>query len=890
MTEPVSRLNAALDGRYRIEREIGEGGMANVYVAEDLKHQRRVALKVLKESLAAVVGADRFLAEIRTTAKLQHPNILPLFDSGEADGHLFYVMPFIEGETLRERLRHAKQLPVDEAVRIASEVAEALDYAHHHGVIHRDIKPANVLLSNGRPLVADFGIALAVSAVSEPRLTETGLSLGTPHYMSPEQATGDWEVDARTDIYSLGAVLYEMLTGDPPYGGPSIRSIVAKILTAEPEPVAAQRGTVPLNVSAAVHKALSKLPADRFANAAEFARALANPAFTFSTTATRIGTAFVDARWKRRAVAAMGLASALGLVAAWGWLRPDPPGSVSYQRIALWAEQPTARGVGQELVLAPDGSAIVFVDTLEGQRRLMVKERGRLAATAVSDAVDPGGPFFSPDGAWIGFWADGALKTVPRSGGANVTVVDSVQRTEPAGAWLADGSIVFVRDDRLWRVDTEGSSASPASEAAIPGLWFLAPLPGSRGVVFSSCQGSCHRPNVQVLDLATGEVTLLFEDAILAFHVETGHLVYVGSDGGVFAAPFDLGSLAVEGPSLRVLEGVATTGPSAALAVTPGGTLLYMAGPQIAPTGLAEAVWIDRDGRVTLVDPSWTFRPAQESGLALSPDGSYLAVSVEEDLRVDVWIKQLPGGPFSRLTFADSSDYRPRWKADGRTVLYVSNGADGCDLMARRADGSSPPDTELSGRNACLGQVSSDGAWLVYRTDRPDGRGDIMAVATDGSGEPRELISTRFHETSPELSPDGAWLAYASDESGRSEVYLQPFPDVAQGRWTVSTAGGSMPLWSRSGDELLYINGAGELVSATFSPGPPPTTTSRTLFSMAIEFSGISNDRAGVRMFDVAPDGRIVALRGAGAARINDPVDIVLAENWLEEIDGRLRD
>ena len=217
MSDPVTRLKAALEGRYRIDGEAGEGGMATVYLAEDLKHERQVAIKVLKPELAAVIGAERFLAEIKTTANLQHPHILPLFDSGEADGFLYFVMPYIEGETLRDRLDREKQLPVDEAVRVATAVANALDYAHDQGVIHRDIKPANILLSRGEPLVADFGIALAVSAAAGGRMTETGLSLGTPHYMSPEQATAEKDITHRSDIYSLGSVLYEMLTGDPPH-------------------------------------------------------------------------------------------------------------------------------------------------------------------------------------------------------------------------------------------------------------------------------------------------------------------------------------------------------------------------------------------------------------------------------------------------------------------------------------------------------------------------------------------------------------------------------------------------------------------------------------------------------------------------------------------------
>ena len=219
MSDPITRLNAALEGRYRIERELGEGGMATVYLADDIKHERKVALKVLKPELAAIVGAERFLTEIKTTANLTHPHILPLHDSGEADSFLFYVMPFVEGETLRDHINREKQLPVDEAVRIATAVANALDHAHRHKVIHRDIKPANILLQDGEPVVADFGIALAVGAAGGTRLTETGLSLGTPHYMSPEQATGDQTVGPATDTYALGCVLYEMLVGEPPYSG-----------------------------------------------------------------------------------------------------------------------------------------------------------------------------------------------------------------------------------------------------------------------------------------------------------------------------------------------------------------------------------------------------------------------------------------------------------------------------------------------------------------------------------------------------------------------------------------------------------------------------------------------------------------------------------------------
>src|SRR5687767_13652534 len=278
--DPLVSLQTALSHRYRVERQIGVGGMATVYLARDLRHDRNVALKLLKPELGAVLGVERFLSEIRVTANLQHPHLLPLFDSGEADGLLFYVMPFVEGETLRGRLDREKQLPVNEAIRITVAVAGALDYAHRHNVVHRDLKPENILLQDGQPVVSDFGIALAVTNAGGTRVTQTGLSLGTPAYMSPEQATGDRLIDARSDIYSLAAVLYEMLTGQPPHTGATAQAIIARVLTDRARSVRATRDTVPENVDAALQRGLAKLPADRFTTPKEFAEALQDPRLT----------------------------------------------------------------------------------------------------------------------------------------------------------------------------------------------------------------------------------------------------------------------------------------------------------------------------------------------------------------------------------------------------------------------------------------------------------------------------------------------------------------------------------------------------------------------------------------------------------------------------------
>jgi serine/threonine-protein kinase len=307
------QLNSALTGRYTIERGIGEGGMATVYLARDVRHNRKVALKVLKPDLGAVVGVERFLSEIEVTANLQHPNLLPLFDSGAEDGLLFYVMPFVEGETLRARLDREKQLPVEETVRLATAVASALDYAHRRGVIHRDLKPENILLHDGQPLVADFGIALAVSNAGGDRVTQTGLSLGTPRYMSPEQATGDRVIDARTDIYSLGAVTYEMLTGEPPHTGASSQAIIARVLTERPRGIRSSRPNVPMHVEATVERALEKLAADRFESAREFADALSGKVII---TSSGMAAATPATTWARRTPLDRALIAALGLAIA----------------------------------------------------------------------------------------------------------------------------------------------------------------------------------------------------------------------------------------------------------------------------------------------------------------------------------------------------------------------------------------------------------------------------------------------------------------------------------------------------------------------------------------------------------------------------------------------
>ncbi len=763
----MSRLAKALADRYAIDRELGRGGMATVYLAHDVKHERKVALKVLRPDLAAVIGAERFLAEIKTTANLQHPHILPLHDSGEVNGTVFYVMPFVEGESLRDRLNREKQLPVADAMRIAREVAAALDYAHRHRVIHRDIKPENILLHDSQALVADFGIALAASSAGGTRMTETGMSLGTPHYMSPEQAMGERDLDGRTDVYALGCVLYEMLTGEPPFTGPTAQAIVAKVMNDVPTPVRRCRRTVPAYIEDAVLTALEKLPADRFASAAELAAALADED---PRPARRVGRARTARRFGP-ATLVWPLALATG-VALWGWLRPRPA-VLDQPPTRLAVVLPNLGGAStalqRQLALTPDGTALLYTAIApDGQNRTMHRALDETEST-VLPGVAPflSGYVVSPDGReFIGSVAGRQRMHRYSITGRSPKVLPvgwtSFSAWDHSGTiWLSDPTEV---DRGIARFDVNEKLTYPFGPET-GGLSVMQILPGDRtALVIRSPMGTSSGA-VLLLDLQSGGTTVLIDLPVVEIRYTAEHLVYVLQDGTMEAVPFDPSSLRIGGTPVTVAQGVALTGSGVAqFAVARNGTVAYM------PEEPRSLVLVDRNG---------SSRPATSENHnfhapMFSPDGRRVSVDFNTADGRDVWLLSVDGGTLTRATF-DRDGHDATWAPGGETLLYTSSPNDTIGTYRTRPGSGESELLFASPQLGYTGYLLPDESGLVTTGNAlaPGSRGDIGIVRNGGRGPIEPLVATRFEEQFPAVSPDGRWLAYASRQSGRDEVFVR---------------------------------------------------------------------------------------------------------------------
>jgi len=890
--DPAPRLQEALKDRFIIEDRIGAGGMATVYRARDLKHDRKVAVKVLRPELAALLGADRFLSEIKVTANLQHPHILPLHDSGEADGFLFYVMPLVEGESLRAKLDREKQLPVSEAVEVARSVASALDYAHRRGVIHRDIKPANILLHDGQPMVADFGIALAISAAAGDRRTEPGLSPGTPHYMSPEQASANRDTSPRSDIYSLGCVLYEMLTGDPPHTGPTSHIILKRILTEEPRSVTDIRKSVPLHVASAVYRALEKLPADRFDCAEAFRGALADESFRHTPptgvqgqTGYAVGTdqpipfRALIRDWRVVAIAAV----AVFCAALWIWGTSSgssgPSGNAGQPIVSV--KTPLGLGLGGysgvRLAISPAGDRIAWLQRDEGGgHRLLTRPLHALVAQEVPGGAHAEAPFFSPDGAWLGFITrDGDLVKWSLTGGQPLTIAYGARLWGPH--WSGTGVIVGkVSGSGIYGVPDVGGEPRLLVEDSY--AEWAEMLPGGGAVVFT--HRSEETSEIRVWDRESGEVRTLVADGTNPHYIEPGYLVYGHDEQTLFAVPFDLESLSVTGDPVPVLESVRVgSGGATQFAVARNGTAFFA--PRLDPERELVELGTDGSERVLPIAPGDLRDPRY------APDGVHLAYRHGGQLHV---FSTLTGSHIPVSGEYDEEVGYPIWSVDGSTITFSGRGpgTDRVDGLRVPADGNAPPEilfTRPFG-NYPQGWLA-DGRLLVRETPtgrRPDF--DLVIYRFEGdSVVETPYLTADWLERAASISPDGNWVAYSSDESGRDEVYARAFSRLAD-KIPISESGGTEPRWSPDGRTLYYREGAA-LMGVDLGPGPGIQVRSKTTL-----FQGSNHFRFPMfAQYDVHPDGnRFLVLRNRGGSGQAEPQEeMVVVVNWFRELEERVR-
>ena len=846
--------------------------MATVYLAEDLKHGRKVAIKVLHPELSAVLGGERFLAEIKVTAGLQHPHILGLIDSGEAEGLLYYVMPYIAGESLRARLARDGQLPVEEAVRLAREVASALDYAHRQGVVHRDIKPENTLLQDGAALVADFGIALAVEQAGGHRMTQTGMSLGTPAYMSPEQAMGERKIGPRSDVYALGAMTYEMLAGEPPFTGHSSQAIVAKVLTEQPPRLRPRRPSVPPAAEAAILTALQKLPADRWGSAKEFAEALGGAHHTPSAATTPLTSAPARprARW-RSAIpwlgwVAAGLAAA---VAAWALRRPSaelPPSRLAILTPGLGGSG--ASSSQRHLTFEPDGQTLVYATMgTDGQLHLVRQRLDQEQPTPIPGATQLSSPVVSPDGRSLvaTHRVRNQVLRLPLSGGSPELVVRTLVTSEDV-AWGPDGSLWISEPSRIGRVMGD-------SLVHIPGrgqhLVQQILADGRTALALRSRVGNAAGAALLV-DLETGRETTLLETPVIAARITRGFLAVVTGGGVLQAMPLDREGRRVAGAAVTLASDVAITGSGVAqFAAAASGTLAY----------IPEEPYL-----LALVDRSGSSRQATAERRnfhhpTFSPDGGRISLDFNSVEGRNVWILGLEDGALTRASF-DRDGHDATWTPDGRFITYIApvSAPDGVTLvlLRKRPGSAEAPDTLLVSRLlAYTGRWLRDGSALVTTTSSlrpadstdPNALTDAAIIRNAGRGPIEPLVSSRFSEWYVGASADGKWIAFVSDQSGRDEVYVR---DLAghQDQVLVSLEGGTEPVWGPDGRELFYREtrtGDPYLVAASIRLTPRLAVTGRKrLFPVGDVVA--TNPHAN---YDLSPDGKTFAVvRRSPAARI----------------------
>ncbi len=898
---------------YQILEKLGEGGMGVVYKAQDVKLNRAVALKFLPQHLSASEqDKARFIQEAQAAAALNHPNICTIYgieeiDNPEGARQMFIAMEFVEGQTLRDKTRavgaiHESPLQMKQAIEIGIQLADGLAAAHEKGIVHRDIKPENIMLQkDGRVRIMDFGLAKLKSA---SRLTKVGSTVGTTGYMSPEQVQGQ-ESDHRSDIFSLGVILYEMFAGQSPFKGVHETAINYEIVNVDPQPISSVKPEVDPSLDAIVLECMEKDVNERSQSAKQVSIDLKRfkressrtrlsrtmPARQFDPTSSRtIGESapekksFKQYLWPGLTglVAAAGIfvvALLLGVGAGWVFLSPSKPFPSGVTRfiLPLKGEASSSEDGFTQFLLSPDGLHLAYIAGRGQNEQLYIRDMDKFEAQALPNTkgLNITELFFSLDSRWIGFFSRGKMMKLSLSGGTPITICDA--GPQGSASWGEGGTIVFMQEwgSHLWMVSSEaGSTPRPLTQLKheegerahlLPSM-----LPGGKAALFTIWTGaSFEEAHIAVVDLSTGEHRVVVRGGSDARFVKTGHIVYARG-ATIMAVPFDLSNLKVAGEPAPTIDNVRLDGAGgySSFSISENGTFVYVAGRiEYVPT------------MMTLFDgPAKSKQiPSKEKSFGnplFSPDGKKLAVIIYGST-YHLGLYDLQRDILTPLTFSGDND-RLAWLRDGSRLSFMSNLDGKYQIYMIAADGSGTPEKlfEQEG-NPYPGSWSHDGKMLAYVVTGKETKSDIWIFSKDGKPEIRPLVATRASETGPQISPDGRWIAYISDESGENEVYVQPFPS-GSGKWRISSGGGSLPRWAPDG-KRIYFTRREEIFSVplTISVGQAGGTIAVGREERVMATQGLNS-------FDVSPNGKTIIVAQRGVGTLPDKFHVVL--NWFEEL------
>jgi len=863
-------------GPYEIVAPLGVGGMGEVYRARDTRLDRIVAIKILPEALAADSEfRERFHREARAISQLDHPHICALYDVGDERGTAFLVMQYLEGVTLADRLVKGP-LSRAESLTLAIQIANALDKAHHAGIIHRDLKPGNIMLTKAGAKLLDFGLAKAsgqaiagtapsMVATTPPNLTAQGTILGTFQYMAPEQLEGR-DTDARTDIFSFGAVVYEMLTGRKAFEGKSQASLIAAILDHDPPPISSFHPLTPPHLDHVVKRCLAKSPEDRWQTASDLGQELK------WAEDKRSDAAAIEPRRSR--VMPLALAALLTVVGFAVWiLKPTrSPTTPAVVRLAVTLPVGEQVAAGYPMALSSDGGQLAYI----ARNQLYLRPLNSLASKALAGTEGAQSPFFSADSQWIGFFAQNKLKRISISGGVPQVLADA--GSQGGGSWGPDETIYYTAgpSSPIWQIPAAGGSPRQVTsldrgKGEVSHRWPQI-LPGGQALLFTTWTGpGWDERHLHLHVLATGERRVLLQGASTGRYVASGQLLYSRA-GALLTTPFDLTRLAVAAvPPTPVELQVREESQGAEFAVSDNGMLAYISG-NAAGYG-SRLVIVDRKGTIEPL-------PAPPQGYndpAISPDGQRAVVTVRAGT-LGLWVYDFSRATLTALT-TNGSAQDPVWTPDGKRIAFRQTLSGYRNLYWKPADGSGDDERLTNSDNLqSAASFSPDGKWLAFWETDPATSTDIWLLPLSGDRKPQVFLKTRFAEYNPQFSPDGQWLAYVSNESGREEIYVRRFPDSGA-KWQISTDGGYAPVWSRDKQELFYRSSDKTMVVDVRTR--PAFGSPRLLFEARYPTS-----TTGVSGYDVFPDGRrFLRPQQLEPEQAATQVNVVI--NWFEDVKRR---